>query len=88
MNCSICNRDTPEQYQEKHHLTPKCKKGKETTFVCKDCGNQIHELFTISELNNFYDTVEKLKAHPKVQTWIQWIRKKPFGVCMKRKKRK
>jgi hypothetical protein len=88
MNCPFCDRETPEKYQEKHHLTPRCKKGKETVPVCIDCGNQIHELFSISELNSQYDTVEKLKNHPGMQKWIRWVRKRPFGICIKRKKKK
>lgn len=39
MKCIFCNRETPEQYLEKHHLTPKCKKGKDTIAVCCDCGD-------------------------------------------------
>lgn len=87
-NCRLCERPTPEKYQEKHHLTPRCKKGKETVLVCIDCANQIHEIFTISELNILYNTIESLKNHPKVQTWIKWVKDRPFGICMKRKKKR
>jgi len=87
--CSICARDTPLNYREKHHLTPYCKKGKITVPVCVDCGNQIHKLFTISELTHQYNTLESLKNSPDIQNWIRWIRKrKEFGFCMKEKKRK
>ena len=87
--CTYCERDTPDRYLEKHHLTPRCKNGKETTSVCIDCGDQIHNLFTNKELEHQYNTVEKLKSHPKMQAWIRWIRKrKEFGFCMKAKKKK
>jgi hypothetical protein len=89
INCSICARVTPLKYSERHHLTPYCKKGKLTVLVCIDCGNQIHKLFTISELTHQYNTLETLLNHPSVQTWVCWIRKrKEFGFCMKGKKRK
>lgn len=88
MNCSLCGRDTPETYQEKHHLTPRSKKGKETIIVCVDCGNQVHRLFTNNELRDFYNTIEALRADPRMQKWIRWVRKQGFGMCHKAKKRK
>ena len=89
MNCIFCQRETPEQYLEKHHLTPKCKKGKDTIAVCCDCGDQIHLLFDNKELEREYNTVEKLLSNERMQKWIGWIRKqKTFGVCMKVKKKR
>ena len=87
MNCSICNREVPAIYQERHHLIPKVKGGKDTIMVCIDCGNQVHKLFTLQELKSEYNTLEKLLANERVQTWIKWVfKKKEFGVCMKHKK--
>ena len=89
INCTLCDRDTPAEYQEKHHLTPKCKKGKDTDAVCVDCGDQIHQLFTNKQIKNDYNTIEKLKANEKIQKWIKWVKKrKTFGICMKRKKKR
>lgn len=88
MICPICGRDTPERYQEKHHLTPRCKKGKETILVCIDCGNQIHQIFSIQELTRTYNTLEALKGHSDIQTWARWIKNRGFGICMRGKKKK
>jgi len=88
MRCSICPRKVPEPYREKHHLIPKSKKGKDTIMVCCDCGNQLHELFTIKELATQYNTVEKIVGNSKIQKWIRWIQKRNFGICMKKKKRR
>jgi len=87
--CAICARTVPTAYFEDHHLTPRCKKGKDKIEVCCDCGNQIHELFTIQELKYLYNTLEALLSSDKIQKWIRWIRKKPneFGVCMKKFKK-
>jgi hypothetical protein len=88
MNCNLCGRFTNEDNREKHHLIPRAKGGKSTEYVCVDCGNQIHKLFTNNELKKDFNTIEKLKANDKVQTWIRWVQKKhDFGVCMKAKKR-
>lgn len=86
-HCLICQRETPKEYQEEHHLTPKVKGGKETITVCIDCGNQVHKLFSIQELKYDYNTLEKLLANEKISKWISWVnKKKEFGVCMKSKK--
>ena len=91
--CELCERDVPSKRIEKHHFEPKKKKQKEgsvnVALVCNPCGDQLHQLFTNKELEKEYNTIEKLKAHPKVQKWIAWVRKNnPTNVCMKRKKRK
>jgi len=89
MKCPICRRKMPSiDYIEKHHLTPRCKKGKETVLVCTDCGDQIHKLFTNKELEREFNTIEKLRASPKIQKWIEWVKNKKFGICMKKKKRR
>jgi 5-methylcytosine-specific restriction endonuclease McrA len=90
MKCAVCKREiTHIKYSEDHHLVPRCKKGKNTILVCVDCGNQIHNLFSIQELTKSYNTLESLLADQKVQKWIQWIKnKKEFGFCMKVKKKK
>jgi hypothetical protein len=88
--CPICKRVTPPPYQEKHHLVPRAKKGKDSVLVCCDCGDMLHQLFTVKELAKQYNAVEKILASDKMQNWIAWISKRPgrFGFCMRTKKRK
>ena len=88
--CPICKRNVPPKYQEKHHLVPKSKKGKNTVEVCRNCGDMVHKLFSNKELTKAYNTIEAIIEHEAVQTWVQWINKKPedFSVCMKAKKTK
>jgi len=88
--CPICQRKTPMGYQEKHHLIPKTKKGKETIIVCISCGDMLHQLFDNNFLKNNLNTIEKINNNEKVQNWVNWIKKKPdlFTVCMAKKKRK
>lgn len=86
MKCSICNRETPDQYQEDHHLDPKIKKS-ETIRVCCDCADQVHQLFRNNELHKLYNSLDKILANERIQKWVKWISKKrEFGICMKRKK--
>lgn len=90
MNCQICQRPTPIEHLEKHHLIPKAKHGAklDTIFVCSCCGNQLHLLFSNKQLAKEYNTLEKILANEKIQKWVKWIRNKPndFSVCMRRKK--
>lgn len=90
MNCSICQRDTPEEFLEKHHLVPRSKHGSNIPgiIVCSSCGDQLHQLFTNKQLAKEYNTIEKLLSSEKIQTWIKWIQNKPndFRVCMRKKK--
>lgn len=87
--CPICGREVPEGLIEKHHVIPKCKKGKDTIKLCVNCGDMIHKLIPISELKNEYNSIDKLKSHPCIEKWVSWIGKRnDFSVCMARKKRK
>ena len=88
--CPICERNIPTEYIEKHHIIPRCKKGRVIIKVCISCGDQIHTLFTNKELTKKYNTIDALIKDPKIQKWKEWIRNKPdtFGICIKCKKRK
>jgi hypothetical protein len=86
--CVICDRSTPKQYLEKHHLKTR-KKSKECIQVCCDCADQIHKLFSNKELETIYSTLDSLLSNERMQKWIKWIRnKKEFGFCMKCKKKR
>ena len=71
MLCQICGRETPEDFLEKHHLVPRCKKGKDIIDVCIDCGNQLHLIFSIKQMEYFYNTLEEILANEKVQKWVK-----------------
>jgi len=91
MKCSICHRETPEEFVEQHHLVPRAKGGKkgETVPVCIDCGDQLHQVFSNTELKKGFNTVEAIVADERIQKWVKWVRKKrSVGVCMKTKKRR
>ena len=34
------------------------------------------------------ETLENMRADPKIQKWIEWVKDKEFGVCTNKKKRK
>jgi len=87
--CALCERAVPDRYLERHHLVPRSKGGDGMVWMCCDCGNQIHILFTNNELRDSYCTIEALRSNSRVWQWVKWVRKqKNFGICMKKKKRK
>jgi len=101
--CPICNRLTPPEYQEEHHFIPssiskrnkyaklpQVEKGNDTITVCRCCGDMLHKLFTIKELAEEYNTLEKIRENIDVQNWSKWVNKKPndFSICMKDKKKR
>ncbi|MGF1450901.1 MAG: HNH endonuclease [Opitutales bacterium] len=87
--CALCARLTPPEHLEKHHLVPRSEGGTETIVVCRNCGDQIHLLFSNDELRDHYPTLEKLQGEPRIQKWVQWIRQRnSFTFSMKTKKRR
>jgi len=76
-SCPICDRDLWKGPRiDRHHFMTKCKGGRETEYVHKICHRKIHSLFTESELAKEYYDPEKVKAHPEIQKFISWVKKK------------
>ena len=78
--CPLCTREMLDSGPsvDRHHLLPKSKGGKEQFLLHRLCHQKIHSLFTENELRDSYTTWAALKGHPDIQTFIQWIRKKPI----------
>lgn len=87
--CAICGR---EETLTRHHLIPRTrhsnKKNKrdfprplvrQIVGICRPCHSQIHALLSEKELEREYNTVEKLKAHPGIAKFADWIATKPRG---------
>lgn len=86
--CRLCERELREPTTE-HHLIPRtCHSNRwfkkqfsrelmiQTVSLCKDCHRTIHEFIPDEKkLGRYYNTLELLKAHPKIATYLVWIRK-------------
>lgn len=59
-----------------HHLVPKSKGGKQAERVHHVCHGKIHATWDETQLRDEYNTWEKLRTAPEMQTFIAWIRKK------------
>lgn len=71
--CPLCKR--PLIHASGHHLTPKCRGGRETTLICCDCHRMIHSLFSNKELERTYNSVEALLANEQVQKMVAFLSK-------------
>ena len=95
MQCTLCRRESDDaKYFEDHHLYPgkqrrtKVDRKEDTILVCRDCGDQIHEMFDNKELRTDLDSLEALREA--MGPFIRWVKDRPMDrkVNMKRKKRK
>ena len=84
-NCELCDR---EQELTFHHLIP--KKNHKIKYIrekysflninsygikiCRDCHKMIHKLIPHKLLALDYNTMEKLKNHPELKKFIEWVR--------------
>ncbi|MET4732250.1 hypothetical protein ABIE64_000950 [Thalassospira sp. MBR-102] len=76
--CPICGRMMiAGDSVDRHHWTPKSKGGTDTQWLHRVCHRMIHRLFDETTLARDFDVPEKIIAHPDMQTFIRWIRKKP-----------
>lgn len=91
-SCPICHRELGTLNLNRHHLIPKCHKGKEQFMVHMICHRKIHATFTEKELEKKYHTWEELRSHPDMKAFIEWVQKKvpefyDSSVTAQRKKR-
>ncbi|SMX30010.1 HNH endonuclease [Pelagimonas phthalicica] len=78
--CPLCGRPIPSgAKQSLHHLIPRLKGGKNGPVVLlhQICHSEIHATFTEAELARDYNTIEALQAHPRMEKFIAWVRKRP-----------
>lgn len=77
--CPLCRRPIPAGARRSlHHLVPVLKGGRDgpTVLLHAICHNEIHATLTETELARGFDTVEKLRAHPKLKRFIAWVARK------------
>ena len=84
MECQLCGIDCD---LTKHHLVPKLKaKNKykdikdnpsNILYVCRSCHDQIHSLFSETELRDLYYTKKLLLGNDELKKFIDWKKKHP-----------
>jgi len=74
--CPLCGRPIQgHARQSLHHLVPRLKGGRDgpTVLLHAICHNEIHSVLTEAALAREFDTVAKLKRHPKPARFIRWV---------------
>jgi hypothetical protein len=86
--CELCGRVT-KRGTTAHHLIPRTCHGnrwfkknfgredlRRTIEVCRDCHRAIHDLIpSEKQLGRHFNTTEKLRAHPGLHQFLNWVRK-------------
>ncbi|MEO8045627.1 MAG: hypothetical protein ABI674_12050 [Spartobacteria bacterium] len=87
--CALCER---EGRLTRHHLIPRTRhhnkrnkrdfaraEVREIVGLCRSCHSQVHQLLTEKQLERDFNTVAKLRSHPEIAKFADWIRAKPSG---------
>lgn len=82
--CALCGRELAMPYDE-HHVVPKSRGGMETVLLHRICHSKIHSVFHNRELQQEYNTIDKLREHPDIKKFINWLKRKPPGFYKKTK---
>ena len=78
--CPLCERPIPSEVpQSLHHLIPKLKGGAggPTVLLHHICHKEIHATLTEAELARDFNTIEALRAHPRLERFIEWVAQRP-----------
>ena len=89
--CPLCERPIPEGVpQSLHHLIPRSKGGKggATVLLHHQCHKEIHAALSEGELARQFQTIQSLKAHPRLEKYIKWVSKRPASFISRTKVKK
>jgi len=83
LRCELCGRAVVSLTV--HHLVPRSrlarlsrlKKGEATPLadLCPACHRQIHALFSNRELADEFHSLQTLRAEPRLEKFLRWVRK-------------
>ena len=87
--CPLCERPIPVPQQDRHHLVPKSKGGRETAFLHRVCHRQSHALNTETDLARHNASAEAQLQHPEIRAFVAWVKTKPddFFVATRKSRR-
>lgn len=81
MICSICKRESDDKsFFEFHHYEPIASRRKtdDGIQVCVQCGDQLHLLFSNTELRLQFNSLNLLLGNERLQKYVNWVKNKPL----------
>ncbi len=96
--CELCRREGVSV--TRHHLIPRAVHRRPRTarsfpqeelntriaMLCRACHKFIHTVLSEKELAAEYSTLEKLRAHPEIHKFLQWVANKPPDLRVRSRK--
>ncbi len=75
VHCALCER--PAERFTVHHLVPRARGGNHgpTARLCSTCHRQVHAMFSETTLAEELNSVESLRANPRVASFLNWMRR-------------
>lgn len=98
--CELCGREVEEL--TRHHLIPQTRHNnrknkrefsrtevkERIALLCRPCHKTVHATLDNKTLEQQYNTLESIAAHPDIQRFVTWIRKKPELAVLRVRKQK
>lgn len=56
---------------------PRTHGGRETVTLHRICHDKIHAVLTEAELRDHFHTMERLRAHPDIASFLRWVARRP-----------
>jgi 5-methylcytosine-specific restriction endonuclease McrA len=90
--CELCGRQGVNL--TRHHLIPRTRHSNKKTrqlysreeaatrlaILCRACHKYVHTVLTEKELERGFNTIERLRDHPQIRKFADWVRNKPAGL--------
>jgi hypothetical protein len=87
--CELCGREVAVRTE--HHLIPRTRHRNKrlrrdfklqevqqrTTWLCEPCHKTVHATLSEKEIERQYNTLDALRGHPEIATFITWIQSHP-----------
>lgn len=87
--CALCARETGLTF---HHLVPKTLRRNKWfrrnrtpadfergVMLCRPCHKAVHRFIDEKSLGRTYDTLERLRDHPEVAAFVDWVKTQDPG---------